>query len=102
MVPDLNAAARVVAAHLGLGLGSGVLLCVPVPTEVALPDEQTRDVVARAAAEGEAAGIGGPALTPWLLARIAALTGGASLRANTGLIVNDARVAGQLAARLIG
>ena len=102
MVPDLDSAARVVAAHLGLGLGSGALLCVPAPTEVALPDEQTRDVVARAVAEGDAAGIGGPALTPWLLARIAALTGGASLRANTGLIVNDARVAGQLAARLIG
>lgn len=102
MVPDLDSVARVVAAHLGLGLGSGVLLCVPVPTEVALPDEQTRDVVARAVAEGEAAGIGGPALTPWLLARIAVLTGGASLRANTGLIVNDARVAGILAARLVG
>lgn len=100
MVPDLDAAALVVAAHLGLGLGSGVLLCVPAPEDVALPDEQTRDVVARAVVEGEAAGIGGPALTPWLLARIAALTGGESLRANTGLIVNDARVAGQLAARL--
>ena len=101
MVPDLDSVARVVAAHLGLGLGSGVLLCVPAPADVALPDAQTRDVVARAVAEGEAAGIGGPALTPWLLARIAALTGGESLRANTGLIVNDARVAGELAARLI-
>lgn len=100
-VPDLEVAAGVVAAHLGLELGSGVLLCVPVPVDVALPDDETRDVVARAVAEGEAAGIGGPALTPWLLARIAALTGGASLRANTGLIVNDARVAGELATRLI-
>lgn len=100
-VPDLDAVARVVAAHLGLGLGSGVLVCVPVPSEVALPDDETRDVVARAVAEGEAAGIGGPALTPWLLARIAALSRGASLRANTGLIVNDARVAGQLAARIL-
>lgn len=99
-VSDLDAAASVVAAHLGLGLGGGVLVCVPVPSEVALPDVETRDVVARAVAEGEAAGIGGPALTPWLLARISALTRGESLRANTGLIVNDARVAGQLAARL--
>ncbi len=55
---------------------------------------------ARAVAEAEKAGVGGPALTPWLLARIAVLTDGASVRANTSLIVNDARVAGDLAVRL--
>ena len=49
---------------------------------------------------GRRRGIGGPALTPWLLARIAVLTDGASIRANTALIVNDARVAGELAGRL--
>ena len=56
--------------------------------------------VAGGAADGEAAGIDGPALTPWLLARIAELTAGASVRANTALIVNDARQAGRLAALL--
>ena len=50
--------------------------------------------------EAGEAGVAGPALTPWLLARIAVLTEGASLRANTALIVNDARVAGELAMRL--
>ena len=49
--------------------------------------------VEQAVAEAEAAGIGGPALTPWLLARIAEITEGASVRANTALIVHDARVA---------
>jgi pseudouridine-5'-phosphate glycosidase len=44
----------------------------------------------------------GPALTPWLLARIGELTAGVSVAANTALIVNDARVAGRLAVRLIG
>ena len=42
----------------------------------------------------------GPALTPWLLARIAVLTDGASVRANTALIVHDAAVAGRLAVAL--
>jgi pseudouridine-5'-phosphate glycosidase len=83
-------------------LGSGVLVCVPVPRDVALPDDVARDAVERAVADAEAAGIGGPALTPWLLARIAELTSGASVRANTALIVNDARVAGELAALLVG
>jgi pseudouridylate synthase len=98
--PDLAAASGIVGAHLGLGLGSGALVCVPVPEDVALPDAVARDAVERATADAEAAGIDGPALTPWLLARIAELTGGASVRANTALIVNDARVAGELAVRL--
>jgi pseudouridylate synthase len=99
-VADIAAAADLVTTHLGLGLGSAVLVCVPVPAAVALPDDVARAVVERAVREAEAAGIGGPALTPWLLARIAVLTEGASLRANTALIVNDARVAGDLAVRL--
>ena len=98
--PDLAAAADVVAAHLGLGLGSAALVCVPVPAEAALPDDEARAAVERAIADAATAGVGGPALTPWLLARIAELTDGASVRANTALIVNDARIAGQLAARL--
>ena len=97
---DLDAAGALVAAHLGLGLGSAALVCVPVPADAALPDAAARDAVERAVAEADEAGIGGPALTPWLLARIATLTEGASVRANTALIVNDARVAGALADRL--
>jgi pseudouridine-5'-phosphate glycosidase len=96
-VADIAAAAGVVTTHLELGLGGGILLCVPVPAADALPDDVSRDVVDRAVAEAGEAGIGGPALTPWLLARIAVLTDGASVRANTALIVNDAGVAGELA-----
>ncbi len=97
---DLDAAAAIVAAHLGLGLGSAALVCVPVPADAALPDDVARVAVERAIADAEAASIGGPALTPWLLARIATLTEGRSVSANTALIVNNARVAGALAARL--
>ncbi len=100
VVSGVAGAAAVAGAHLGLGLGSGVLVCVPVPRDVALPDDVARDAVERAIVDAEAAGVRGPALTPWLLARIAELTAGASVRANTALIVNDARVAGELAARL--
>jgi pseudouridine-5'-phosphate glycosidase len=99
-VPDVAAAAALAALHLGLGLDGSVLLCVPVPASDALPAEAARDAVERATREAEAAGISGPALTPWLLARVATLTDGASLRANTALIVNDARVAGDVAVRL--
>jgi pseudouridine-5'-phosphate glycosidase len=100
-VPDEAAAAGLVATHLGLELGSGILVCVPVPADVAVPEEAVRAAVDRATGEAELAGVHGPDLTPWLLARIAALTDGASVRANTALIVNNARVAGRLAAALI-
>jgi pseudouridine-5'-phosphate glycosidase len=99
---DVGAAAEIVAAHLGLGLGSGVLVCVPVPADVALPDDVALDAVERAVVDAEAAGVVGPALTPWLLARIAELTEGRSVPANTALIVNNARVAASLAASLVG
>ncbi len=100
-VPDEGAAARLIATHLGLGLGSGILVCVPVPADLALPEQVARDAVEQANADAAAAGIHGPELTPWLLARIADITGGDSVRANTALIVNNARVAGRLAAALI-
>jgi pseudouridine-5'-phosphate glycosidase len=97
---DVRGAAAIVGAHLGLGLGSGVLVCVPVPRDVALPDAVARDAVERAVADAEADGVVGPALTPWLLARIATITDGRSVPANTALIVNNARVAAQLAGAL--
>jgi pseudouridylate synthase len=99
-VRDLAAAARLVATHRNLGLGSGLLLCVPVPEADAYPLTDARAAVERAIADADAARIDGPALTPWLLARIAEITAGASVRANVALIVNNARFAGQLAAAI--
>jgi pseudouridine-5'-phosphate glycosidase len=98
-VPDVAAAAQVIRVQLELGL-AGVLVCVPAPETEALPGDVARDAVVRAIRDADEAGIHGPATTPWLLARIAELTDGASIRANTALIVNDARVAGELAASL--
>ncbi|MBI2778037.1 MAG: pseudouridine-5'-phosphate glycosidase [Chloroflexi bacterium] len=101
-VADVAAAADLAAAHLALGLGSAMVIAVPVPADAALPDQVAREAAERAAREADEAGIHGPALTPWLLARIAAITNGASVRANTALIVNDARVAGEIAVLLAG
>jgi pseudouridine-5'-phosphate glycosidase len=96
-VPDVAAAAALVRAHLRLGLGSGILVCVPVPEADELPLADARAAILQAIHEAETAGVRGPRLTPWLLARIADITGGASVRANTALIVNDASVAARLA-----
>jgi len=100
-VADVDGAAELVATQLGLGLGGGVLVCVPVPSVDALAEDVAQAAVEQAVAEADAAGVAGPALTPWLLGRIAELTDGASVHANTALIVNDARFAGDLAVRLL-
>jgi len=96
---DVAGAAAIARVHLELGLG-GILVCVRAPEDEALPGDVARDAIERAVREAEAAGIHGPATTPWLLARIADITSGASIRANTALIVNDARVAAELAVGL--
>ena len=99
-VPDVAEAARLALVQLSLDL-AGLLVCVPVPEESALPEGTALQAVERASREAHASGIAGPALTPWLLARIAEITDGASLRANTALIVNNARTAAEIAARLV-
>jgi pseudouridine-5'-phosphate glycosidase len=99
-VPDEAASAERVRTHLGLGLGSGILVCVPVPEADALADDVARTATDHALDEATAAGIHGPELTPWLLARVGELTNGASIKANTALIINNARLAGRLAAAL--
>ncbi|HET9346895.1 MAG TPA: pseudouridine-5'-phosphate glycosidase [Candidatus Limnocylindrales bacterium] len=100
-VDDAAEAARLAGDHLELGLGSGMLICVPVPEDAALSPGEAGAAVARAIEDADAAGVGGPDLTPWLLGRIAELTNGAAVRANTALIVNNARVAAEIAGQLV-
>jgi pseudouridylate synthase len=101
-VPDVDAAAGLARMHLDLGLGTAILLTVPVPATQALSPEVAGEAVERAIGEAALRGVSGAALTPWLLGRIAELTAGASVAANTALIVNNARVAGEIAATLAG
>jgi pseudouridylate synthase len=99
-VADVASVAAIIRAHESLGLESGLVICNPVPEADALDDDVARTAIAQAVDEAERAGIGGAEATPWLLARVAAITGGASVRANIALIVNNARVAGALATTL--
>ena len=99
-VPDVGAAAAVVRAHRALGLVSGLVVGNPVPEADALPFEVARAAIERAVREADEAGIAGGAVTPWLLARVAEITGGASVKANISLITNNARIAGELARAL--
>ena len=100
-VPDIAAAAAVIRAHAAMGLTSGLVICNPVPEADALPLDIARAAIEQAIREADEAGISGAAVTPWLLARVAAITGGASVKANISLITDNARVAGLLAGALL-
>jgi pseudouridine-5'-phosphate glycosidase len=99
-VDSASDAARLASLHWGLGLGSGVVVAVPVPAEAALPSEEADQAIAQAIADSEAAGIHGPAATPFVLARVAELTNGRSVTANLALIENNAKVAASIAVAL--
>jgi len=83
--------------HWDLGLASGVVVAVPVPDDEALARAEADRAIDRALDEAERAGIHGPATTPFLLARVAELTGGRSIRANVALIEHNAAVAAEIA-----
>lgn len=93
-------AARAVATHWRLGFRTGVLVTVPLSEEDALPEEEMTAALARAEAEARAAEVHGPALTPFLLAALARITAGRTVRANLSLLRQNARVAAALARAL--
>ena len=94
-VEELAAAFK---AQNDLGMKGGMLVANPIPEEYAMPLETIPAAIDQAVAECEAKGIHGKETTPFLLARVAELTGGNSLASNIQLVYNNAKVAAQTAA----
>lgn len=97
---DAAEAARMIQTHWQLGLGSGALLAVPCPEAAAMPPEAGRRAVEAALRDAERHNVRGKEVTPFLLARVAALTGGESMKANLALLTHNAQVAAELATAL--
>jgi len=81
-----------------LGMHGGMLVTNPIPEEYAMPLETINAAIDQAIAECNAKGIHGKETTPFLLARVAELTGGNSLASNIRLVYNNAKVAALTAA----
>jgi pseudouridine-5'-phosphate glycosidase len=99
-VDSAEEVAEIARARDALGLSAAVLVTVPVPLADELPAEQADEAIAEAVREADECGLRGAAVTPFLLARIAELTDGRSLRANRSLLINNARVAARIAISL--
>lgn len=96
-IETADEAARILAAKRALRERSGLLVANPIPSTDALPDSLVSDAVARAFDQAAAAGVRGGELTPYLLSALAALTDGASVRANLALLRANAAIAAEIA-----
>jgi len=84
-------------AQNDLGMHGGMLVTNPIPEEFAMPLETITAAIDKAIAECNEKGIHGKETTPFLLARVAELTGGNSLASNIQLVYNNAKLAAQTA-----
>jgi pseudouridylate synthase len=84
-------------AHWSTGMQSAVLVANPVPGGDAIPQSEMDPIIEQASREARDKKIHGQKLTPFLLQRISDLTKGRSMRANLSLLLNNARLAAQIA-----
>ena len=96
--PEALAAAFL--AQQDMGLGGGMLVTNPIPEEYSMDPAVINAAIDQAIAECQEKGIHGKETTPFLLARVAQITGGNSLASNIRLVYNNAKVAAQTAAAM--
>lgn len=96
-IKDAEDAARIVKAKRDLGLDGGVLITNPIPEEYSMDPSIINKAIEEALAEMDEKGIHGKECTPFLLAKIADITGGNSLDSNIRLVFNNAAVGSEIA-----
>ncbi len=90
-------AAAFTAQHR-MGLKGGMLVTNPIPEEYSMDPAVINAAIDQALAECNERGIHGKETTPFLLARVAEITGGDSLASNIKLVFNNAALAARTAA----
>ncbi len=99
----LDTSAQIAAAHrqrAALGLPGGQLIANPIPKEAEIAKSILDPIIAQALAEAEQQSVSAKAVTPFLLDRIFELTDGKSLEANIALVLNNARLAAEIAGEM--
>ncbi|HEX2997394.1 MAG TPA: pseudouridine-5'-phosphate glycosidase [Anaerolineales bacterium] len=84
-------------AHWSMGMQSAILVTNPIPGRDAIQKSDMDPWIQQASAEAQEEGKHGKELTPFLLDRIRTLSNGKSVQANISLLLNNARLAGQIA-----
>jgi pseudouridine-5'-phosphate glycosidase len=98
-VDTAEQAAELLRVHWQLG-GAGIVVAQPVDPNVALQPDAFLHALSSAEHEAMGVGIRGKQLTPFLLGRLAEITGGQTLKANHALVIANARLAARIAHEL--
>ena len=99
-VDSAREAADAIVTRRALGLGGGMVIANPIPSEASMDRSVLDAAIGTALSEADEQGVTGRQTTPFLLGRIVELTGTASLDANIALVLDNARVASQIAAAI--
>lgn len=95
---DAEDAANIVKAKRDFGLDGGILITNPIPEEYSMDPAEINAAIDKALQEMDEKGIKGKECTPFLLAKVAEITGGDSLNSNIRLVFNNAALGAQIAA----
>ena len=99
-IKDAADAARIIKAKRDLELGGGILITNPIPEQYSMDRKEIDKVIDEAINEMNEKQIHGKDATPFLLAKVAAITGNRSLDANIQLVYNNAAVGADIAGEL--
>ncbi|MCS6874437.1 MAG: pseudouridine-5'-phosphate glycosidase [Pyrinomonadaceae bacterium] len=88
---------EIIKIKRNLELKTATLVTVPLPDEFELQREELEKAIKNATEQANEKGIKGKSLTPFLLKKLAELTKGKTLKANTELLKNNVRVACEIA-----
>ena len=83
-----------------LGMKGGMLVTNPIPEAYAMDGTKIDKAIDQALKEADQQGVHGKETTPFLLARVAELTGGDSLESNIQLVYNNVKLGAQTASAL--
>ncbi len=78
-------------------INGGILIASPIPSSYSIDNKEIDKIISKAISEANLNNIKGKKLTPFLLEKISKLTDNKSLESNIALILNNAKVASEIA-----
>lgn len=96
-VDSPDEAASIMDAQWSMGLGGGLVVANPISESLGMPRDIIDDAIRKALTEMNDRNLRGKESTPFLLARVAELTGGDSLRSNIALVESNVALGARIA-----
>ncbi len=93
--------ANIIKVKRDMELHGGLLVTNPIPEEYSYDEKLINEAINSALADAKRDGIKGKDTTPYLLAKVAEITGGGSLDANIQLVFNNAKLGAEIALSLV-